>query len=256
VSRRLHLVCLALLAAFLLSGSGCGDRDSEPALRVLAAASLSDVVGPIAQGFEGARVATSFGASSALARQIRDGAPADVFLSASGEWMEWLESADALAGETIVLARNRLVCIASAGRFGADDAVGDLRALLEALEPADPVAIADWGVPAGEYARRALEHAGLLEAYASHLVGQKDVRAVLHAVESGELSAGFVYATDAAVARVDVLFELDAAGHLPIEYRAAALRGAPSPAQARRFLVHLEGEAARAALADAGFVQP
>jgi molybdate transport system substrate-binding protein len=245
---------LSLLAAFVLWALGCGE--SEPKLRVLAAASLSDVVEPMSQGFDEARVAASFGASSALARQIRDGAPADVFLSASREWMDWLESADALAGEPIVLARNRLVCIAPPGRFGGKDDPRDLHSLLAVLQPGDRVAIADRGVPAGEYARRALAHAGLLEAYASHLVGQKDVRAVLHSVERGELRAGFAYATDAEVARVDVLFELDSAGHPPIEYRAAALRGAPSPDEARQFLAHLEGAAARAVLRDAGFGLP
>jgi molybdate transport system substrate-binding protein len=79
---------------------------------------------------------------------------------------------------------------------------------------------------------------------------------VLHAVEQGELPAGFVYATDARLAGVALLFAFDPATHAPIEYRAALLRGAPSQAQARRFLEHLQGEAARALLADAGFALP
>jgi molybdate transport system substrate-binding protein len=87
-------------------------------------------------------------------------------------------------------------------------------------------------------------------------VGQKDVRAVLHAVEQGELPAGFVYATDARVARVARLFDFDPATHPPIEYHAAALRGAPNPDGARRFLEYLRSETARALLSAAGFALP
>src|SRR5262245_34141582 len=116
------------------------------------------------------------------------------------------------------------------------------------------VAIADAGVPAGEYARKSLAHLSLLEAYTPRLVGQKDVRAVLHAVEQGELQAGFVYATDARVASVEPLFTFDPASHPPIEYPAAALRGAANPTQARRFVAWLRSETARKVLADAGFL--
>ena len=145
----------------------------------------------------------SFGASSTLARQIRDGAPADVFLSASPDWVDFLREGGALAGEPIVLARNRLVCVASHGSPLAAQGAVDPRALLDRIGAEGRVAIADEGVPAGEYARAALAHLGLLDAFTPHLVGQPDVRAVLHAVEIGELGAGFVYSTDAKVADVD-----------------------------------------------------
>jgi molybdate transport system substrate-binding protein len=210
----------------------------------------------LAQRFEAGRVVASFGASSELARQIRDGAPADVFVSASPEWIDYLREAGALEGEPPLLARNRLVCIAPRASPLAARGAGDPRALLQALAPEDRVAIADAGVPAGAYARQALDHLGLLEVYGPRLVGQKDVRAVLHAVERGELPAGFVYATDARVASVERLFGFDPASHPPIEYRAAALRGAANPSQARRFVAWLRSEAARALLADAGFELP
>jgi molybdate transport system substrate-binding protein len=249
---RAVLLAALLCASALAAPAGAGpDR-----LTVYAAASLSEVVEAFAQGFPGARVRVSFGSSSELARQIEDGAPADVFLSASPDWIGFLREAGALAGEPVLLARNRLVCIAPEASPLAGRGAGDPAALLAALAPGDRVAIAVEGVPAGEYARKALAHLGLLEAYRPRLVGLKDVRAVLHAVEQGELPAGFVYATDAKVARVERLFAFDPAGHPPIEYHAAVLRGAANPQGARRFLAYLQGEAARELLAAAGFALP
>jgi len=249
------LAVLMVLAIFALAGSHAVAQ-TQPRLRVLAAASLTELVEALAQHSDGALVETSFGSSSALARQIRDGAPADVFFSASPDWIDYLRDSGSLAGEPIVLARNRLVAIASRDDPLARLSPSDPRALLEALGTDDRVAIADEGVPAGEYARAALARLGLLDAYRSHLVGQRDVRAVLHAVELGELPAGFVYATDAKRADVDVLFAFDPATHPPIEYQAVVLRGAAHPEQARRFLDQLRGATARALLTNAGFALP
>jgi molybdate transport system substrate-binding protein len=198
---------------------------------------------------------TSFGASSELARQIKDGAPADVFISASPEWTEFLREAKALDGEALVIARNQLVAVAPKGS-GLAGAVKEAKQLLDRLPAGERVAIADQGVPAGEYARKSLEKQGLLAAYQPRLVGQKDVRAVLHAVEQGELPAGFVYATDARVAAVERLFAFDPATHPPIEYHAATLRGSAQPAEARRFLAFLKSGAARDVLSGAGFALP
>jgi len=225
-------------------------------VRVLAAASLTEVVEGLAMRSEAARVVPSFGASSELARQIKDGAPADVFLSASPEWIEFLKQANALDGEPVVFARNALVCIAAKGSPLAAHGAKDPVELLGRLAKGDRVGIADAGVPAGDYARKALDHLGVLEDYSPRLVGQKDVRAVLHAVEQGELSAGFVYATDAKVAKVEVLFGFDPSTHPPIEYHAAALRSAANAAAARRFVADLTSEPARALLRGAGFMLP
>jgi molybdate transport system substrate-binding protein len=243
---------LLTLAALQIAGSvGCG-RDAR-SVRVFAAASLTEVIEELVQRFEGARVETSIGGSGELARQIRDGAPADVFVSASPEWIEYLEEADLLAGEPLLLARNRLVCIAPSG---SPLEARDAKALLAQLGDDARVAIADEGVPAGEYARSALRKLGLLEAFGPRLVGQRDVRAVLHAVEQGELQLGFVYSTDARLADVKRLFAFDPATHPPIEYRAAVVREGSNAAGAQRFLDYLQGEAARTLLADAGFIAP
>jgi molybdate transport system substrate-binding protein len=241
------------VSSITLAATARGDTDR---VRVYAAASLTEVVLGLAQRFDGARVVTSFGASSELARQIADGATADVFVSASPEWIDFLRESEDLDGEPVVLARNQIVCVAPKGSPLAARGVADPGTLLERLSKGDLVAIADAGVPAGEYARQALDHLGLLEAYHPRLVGQKDVRAVLHAVEQGEVPAGFVYATDARVAAVERLFTFDPASHPPIEYQAAALRGAANPAGARRFVAWLQSDTARALLSDAGFALP
>lgn len=286
-----------------------------PRLRLYAAASLMDVASVLAEAFDRGGVDVSFGGSSALARQIRDGAPADVFLSASPDWVEFLEEAGATTGAPLVLARNRLVCIArrtagglgregtgdseagprdtrsatagsssappraseaseaseasgssessessessgSEGTSGVQDTRAFLQQLLHRLGAHGGVAIADDGVPAGEYARRALQTLDLLAAFEPHLVGQPNVRAVLHAVERGELDAGFVYETDANVAEVEVLGTLDPSLHPPIEYRAVVVRNAPNGDAARRFLEYLRSEPARKTLSDAGFTLP
>ncbi|HEX2486274.1 MAG TPA: molybdate ABC transporter substrate-binding protein [Myxococcota bacterium] len=257
MSRPERAFALAALAIAVASTwlSPAATQDTAHRLRVLAAASLTEAVEGLAKDYPGASVTTSFGASSELARQIRDGAPADVFVSASPEWVDFLREADRLDGAAVVIARNTLVAVAPKGSALAGTATSPA-ALLERLAPGDRVAIADAGVPAGDYARKALAHAGLLAAYEPRLVGQKDVRAVLHAVEQGELVAGFVYATDARVASVERLFDFDAASHPPIEYHAAALRGAASPAEAHRFVEHLRSPAAQTRLREAGFALP
>ncbi len=235
---------------------GTAAAEEGPPLRVFAAASMTDVVNDLAARFGEAKIAASFGSSSELARQIVDGAPADVFVAASPQWIDFLREKNALDGASLVFARGKLVCIAPRASGLAAKGVGDAGALLEKLAGDDRVAIADAGVPAGEYARQALERLGLLDAYRSRLVGQKDVRAVLNAVEQGEMHAGFVYATDARIAGVEVLFRFDPKTHAPIEYLAAVVRTSTRPALARRFVEFLRSEEARSVLTRAGFALP
>jgi molybdate transport system substrate-binding protein len=118
------------------------------------------------------------------------------------------------------------------------------------------IAIADEGVPAGDYARESLATFGVLEPMKHLLVGQKDVRAVLRAVELGEVDAGFVYATDARAAKVIVLCELDPTSHKPVEYLALIPKSAPDKETARAFLQHLQSDKSREALKARGFTLP
>lgn len=184
-------VAIAITTVWLSGSAGWvraegGAAADRPALRVFAAASLTEVVEALAREFPDGPVQTSFGASSDLARQIADGAPADVFLSASPDWVDFLAEAALVDDEPVLFARNALVCIApQAGRLAREGSAASPERLVAALEDDDLVAIANPGVPAGEYARAALGRLGLLAGLESRLVGQKDVRAVLHAVEQG-----------------------------------------------------------------------
>ncbi|MEE8311905.1 MAG: molybdate ABC transporter substrate-binding protein, partial [Candidatus Binatia bacterium] len=209
VRRFARLAFPVLLCIAWTLGSGCeslGDGSAKgPAqaprkVRVFAAASTTEVVEHLGALFEEGRVVASFGSSAALSRQIEDGAPADLFFSASSQWTGQLLAAGFVEGEEVSIAGNSIVCITPRGT--ALDANGPTE-LLDELEDGELVAIADAGVPAGEYARASLTHLDLLDAYRSRLVGLKDVRAVLHAVEQGEVSAGFVYATDARLGHVE-----------------------------------------------------
>jgi molybdate transport system substrate-binding protein len=226
-------------------------------LHVFAAASMTELVSALAARFEGAAVRPSFGSSSELARQIADGAPADVFVSAGPDWVDFLREKGLLAGDATAFAGNELLAIAPAGSGLAAHGATDATSLVaKGLAPGDRVAIADAGVPAGEYARQALRALGLETAYRPLLVGQKDVRAVLNAVERGETKAGFVYATDARLAKVQRLFAFPASSHDPILYFAAVVRATARQAEAERFVAFLHGPAARELLVGAGFTLP
>jgi molybdate transport system substrate-binding protein len=249
--------CLALFAVSLALAARAYAGDPAPELRVFAAASMTELMNALGARFEGAAVRASFGSSSELARQIADGAPADVFVSAGPDWVDFLREKNALSSDAVAFAGNELVAIAPAGSGlparGASDAAS---LLAKGLAPGDRVAIADAGVPAGEYARQALRSLGLEAGYRPLLVGQKDVRAVLSAVERGETRAGFVYATDARVAKVERLFVFPAGSHDPIQYFAAAVRRSERPAEAERFVAFLRGPVVRELLAGAGFSLP
>lgn len=247
---------LALALGLLALGPAAAESDARPELRVLAAASLTDVVEALAARFEPARLRPSFGASSELARQAADGAPGDVFLSASPEWTAFLAEKQALAAPAVVFAGNALVCVAARDSALAQAAVADASALLRRTQPGDRIALGSPGVPAGDYARASLAQQGVLAELEPRLVGLQDVRAVLRAVETREAVAGFVYATDARAAQVALLFRVDPGSHAPIAYTAALLRQSERPELARRFLDFLRGDAARALLVGAGFSVP
>jgi len=257
------------LASALIAAGGCdrAARETTSAgdgergdLTVFAAASLTNVLGDFETIFErrnAVDIRSSYGASSDLARQIADGAPADLYLSASKTWIEKLEKESWLDGSYVAVARNRLVCIAAAGAPPLDPAPTGLRALYDDIVRSGwRVAVADEGVPAGDYARQAMKSVGLLDGYKPKFVGQKDARAVLKAVASGELPVGFVYVTDARSASVTVLFEVDSNLHDPIEYYAAVVSGSPNEDTARKYIELLRAGAGRGVFEARGFGLP
>ncbi len=251
LSRRLALlVSLALVAAPL--------RAAADDVTVFAAASLTGALDGVAEAWAaetGHRAVLSYGGSSALARQIQQGAPADIFISASEEWMDAVEaSGDVQAGTRRDILGNRLVLIAQgdAAPVTLDDSL-DLAGMLG--EGRLAMALVD-AVPAGVYGKQALTSLGLWDGVAP-LVAQADtVRGALAFVAQGEAPLGIVFATDAAAEdRVSVIGTFPAGSHAPITYPAALTAQATSPVAAE-FLDYLTSEPARAVWDAAGFSIP
>jgi molybdate transport system substrate-binding protein len=252
--RRRAILALLLGVAFL---SPCAAHPAEIPT-VFAAASLTAALTEVMEGpaaAEGLQARLVFGASSTLARQIAAGAPADLYLSASTEWMDYLEQEGLVAAETRVdLLAGALVLIAPRGEgFSVEwrPGVSLARAFVGRLALADPD-----HVPAGVYARQALTHLGWWDGLRQRLAPAQDVRAALAFVERGECGTGIVYATDAlANDRVELLGRFPADSHDPILYPLAAIRGRDTPA-VRRLLAFLQSTSAIEVFARRGFAIP
>ena len=249
-------LALGLTLAALLVGSGAGPAAAERVI-VLAAASTAHVMDAVIAAFDAGpdgRVVASYAGTSALARQIESGAPAEIFLAANAAWMDHVEAAGLIApGSRQTLAGNRLVFVTGRGDIAPFEpsASLDLRALLAGgrLAIANPD-----HVPAGIYARQALEALGLWPGVEDRLAPTADVRAALALVARGEAPLGIVYATDVSlVPEVRAVAAIPVALHEPIVYPVALLSGRES-ALAERFFAFLTGPQGRAAFAGAGFV--
>jgi len=247
---RLLAALLALLVAPL--------APRAETVTVFAAASLRDAVEALARPFEAAsghRVVASYAASNALARQLEAGAPAQVFISADRARADYVESRGlALAGARRTLAGNELVLVAPrASRAELSVAPGlDLARHLGngRLALANPEA-----VPAGRYAKAALQSLGAWDAVKGRLAPAESVRAALAFVSRGESPLGIVYRTDAiADPSVRVVGVFPPTSHPRIVYPLLVLRNA-TPA-ARSFAEHLASDAARATWIRLGFTAP
>lgn len=223
---------------------------------VFAAASLKTALDQVAASFEaetGDHVAISYAGSNTLARQIVEGAPADIFISASSEWMDVVEKAGDLAPDTRRnLLGNQLVLIAHDPQAGAVELNDhtDLKGLLAggklAMGQVD-------SVPAGQYGKQALGRLGLWDGVQDSVAQADNVRAALALVAAGEAPFGIVYATDAvAEPKVHVAGRFPESSHDPITYPAALTRQAADPAD-RAFFNALAGPAARKLFEAQGF---
>ena len=227
-----------------------------PGLVVSVAASIHDALAEIAglyRGATGVAVALNTGGSNTLARQIVEGAPVGLFLSADDLQMDVVEKAGRLVpGTRTPLLTNELAVVAP------HDGPADftLERLLEGrvtrLAMGEPSA-----VPAGVYGRRWLEHQQAWTRLSPKVVPFPTVRAVLSAVEAGRVDAGIVYRTDAATSSVRVVARITPQDHpyLNIVQPAAVIAG-PMEAEARRFLEFLKSAPARAVFAKRGFGTP
>jgi molybdate transport system substrate-binding protein len=213
------------------------------ALTVFAAASLTDAMGDISglwtkAGHAAARL--SFASSSTLARQIEQGAPANVFASADEQWMDYLAKKDLIAtGTRKDLLGNELVLVVPANHpVHVDIKPGfDLFAL---VGPDGRLSIGDPAhVPAGIYAEQALRKLGLWDKFSSRLAPAADARSALLLVERGEAPVGIVYATDAAASKaVSIAGVFPDSSHDPITYPFAVTKAGDTP-DARAFLAFL-----------------
>jgi len=246
---------LAALGAALVLSLAPGIARADEIL-VSAAASLTDAMNEIGRAFTAANPGTTvrfnFGASGALQQQIEQGAPADVFESASPKEMDALQKAGKIEADTrITFAGNRLVLIAPASDHA-------LKAWEDLAKPATKrVAISDpASVPSGRYAKETLTRRGLWDTVSTKAIFGENVRQTLAYVTGGDVDAGVVFATDARIEskRVRVVqAATPGKDHAPIVYPAAVVAGAPNAPVARRFVLFLKAKEARAILARYGF---
>ncbi len=224
---------------------------------VFAAASLTDALKDVAAAWQKQGHPApiySFGASSTLARQIEQGAPAALFASADEQWMDYLAKSNLVVPDTRRdLLSNKLVLIVPANH-PQHVTIGpnfDLAALLGAdgrLATGDPA-----HVPVGLYAKQALQKLGVWSVAEPRMAPTADVRAALLLVERGEAPAGIVYATDAAVSKgVMVAGVFPDNSHDPITYPFAVVKANDTP-QARALLTFMEGPEARTIFMARGF---
>ena len=243
----MNRACLLLILGLLV---GCGQSAEEP-IRVSAAASTREALEQIAADFRaatGLAVELNLGPSSDLARQIRQGGPADLFLSADEAWADFLADNQLVAERRDTLT-NRLVVVVPADSALSLQALSDL-----AQEGVRRLALAGPAVPAGRYAREALKAAGVWEPVQGRVLEAADVRATLTYVARGEADAGLVYATDAQDnPKVRVALPVKADLHRPICYPLVLVRRDPIRPGARRLYDYLGSDKAAEVFRRFGF---
>jgi len=253
----------ALVAVAGLAMAGCGNSgDPAPGgsadgrvtgtVTVFAAASLTESFTRLGADFEaanpGSTVTFNFAGSSALANQVNQGAPADVFASAAPRNMTTVTEAGNADGTPVTFARNQLVIAVPAGNPKAVTGLADL------TRRGVKVALCADQVPCGAAARSALDAAGVA---LTPVTLEQDVRGALAKVKLGEVDAALVYRTDARAASADVTgVEFPESARAVNDYPIVALKDAPNPAGARAFVAYVRSAPAQAILAEAGFQSP
>jgi molybdate transport system substrate-binding protein len=222
--RHLLIASGAVMSFLWLSACAPGAQRTDT-VTVFAATSLVDLMEEMAAEYEeatGTTVQLNLASSGVLARQIISGAPADAFISANREWMDEVEKeGKTAAGSRREFARNLLVVVVPADSDIALDTLSDIALLEGRIAIGDPE-----HVPAGIYARQALEACGAWEIVSTNVVRALDVRAALAYVARGEVTAGIVYATDAiTIDGVKTVLQIEPGLYEPIVYYAAVIAG-------------------------------
>jgi molybdate transport system substrate-binding protein len=244
------------LAALLVGIVTLVPRSLEAAeVTVFAAASLTESLNEIAAMHtkdSGSKITFSFGASSTLARQIEEGAPADIFFSADEAKMDGLEKKGLILKGTRKsrLSNTLVIVVATVGGAGIESPKDLATDKVERLALAEPKT-----VPAGIYAKEFLQKQKLWSAVEAKVVPTENVRAALAAVEAGNVEAAIVYKTDAEISKkVKVVFEVLAADGPKISYPVALVANTTHRVAAKNFLAYLNGEAAGAVFIRHGFL--
>jgi molybdate transport system substrate-binding protein len=249
-------LAVAVVLALMIS-LFTGARLSAAEVTVFAAASLTDSLKEIASSYEkkhGDKIVFNFGASSFLARQIREGAPADIFFSADEAKMDDLERDGLVLKDTRrSLLSNSLVIVVAAENGAAVSCPKDLATdKVKQLVLAEPET-----VPAGIYAKEYLEGQRLWSAVEPKVIPTENVRAALAAVEAGNVEAGIVYKTDAAISKkVRVAYEVPPQGAPKISYPASIVRDSKQIQPSKRFLDYLASPEAKKVFRKYGFIVP
>lgn len=245
-------VLVGALAVTALVACGTEQAATDSAdLTVFAAASLTETFTELGKRFEadnpGTTVRFNFGGSSALAQQINEGAPADVFASASPVNMTQVIESGAVTEKAATFARNRLEIVVPAGN------PGDITGLADFADEGRTIALCAEQVPCGAAAKKVFDAAGVTAAPDTL---EQDVKAVLTKVRLGEVDAGLVYRTDVLAAGDDVEgIDFPEAGQALNDYSIVALAEAPNASGAQEF-VNFVLSPGRDVLAEAGFEEP
>jgi len=241
MARMLKSLVLAI-GLFMCSYQAAAAED----VTVFAAASTTNALTEITKAYEG-KIALSFASSSTLAKQIEQGAPAGVFLSANTEWMDYLEEKNLLEpGSRLDLLGNRIVFVVPASSAIQTLTVSPKLDLAALLGPDGLLAVGDPAhVPVGQYAKAALENLKLWPQVENRIAPAKDVRAGLVLVERAESPLGIVYASDVAVSdKVRIVGAFPPDSHPNIDYPVAAIKSPDSQA-ALKFIKFLSSPEAK-----------
>lgn len=233
------------IGVVLLLNAGCSnsavEETNKPATLLLSAAvSVNDVMAEIIHSFEkehpDIKIEVNAASSGTLQKQIEQGAPTDLFISAGTRQMDQLVE-QGLVEQTTALFGNKLVAISQAELSPPPSSLDDLLAVVQARH----IAIGEPDtVPAGQYSKQALEQAGLWSLWQDYYVYGKDVRQVLAYVEQGNAELGFVYRTDAMSSeKVKIVYELDENQHDPIVYPVAIVSATKEREAAQQFYNYL-----------------
>ncbi|WP_305819194.1 molybdate ABC transporter substrate-binding protein [Photobacterium leiognathi] len=252
MSRKLVLATAAVFSLFSISASAADNN-----ITVFAASSLTNALNDIAAKYQqetGVKTTLSFASSSALARQVALGAPANIYLSANEKWMDYVEQQGAVIDNSRVdVLKNSLVMVAPTDYPQNNISLSASWDLSKALDGTRLAVGNPANVPAGRYAKQSLEFMHLWKQAEPLLARANNVRSALVLVERGEAKLGIVYKTDAEISKkVKIVATFPEDSHKPITYPMALVKGHDTPA-AKAFYQYLQHDEAKAIFKQYGF---